>query len=120
MDEIRWVVAFNTLNAHLLPKPAKVSSLTKAVKFLARWKFHILADLHNSYFQIHIAKKHWCWLGAMTLFRGLRVLTRLGQGLLNSEGELEELLAIILGDLLTEGICEIARDDIQVGGNTYD
>jgi len=120
VDEIRWVVAFNTLNAHLLPKPAKVSSLTKAVKFLARWKFHILADLHNSYFQIHIAKKYWCWLGVMTPFRGLRVLTRLGQGLLNSEGELDELLAIVLGDLLTEGVCEIARDDIQVGGNSYD
>ena len=120
IDELRWVVAFNNLNSHLLPKPAKVSSLTKAVKFLARWKFHILADLHNSYFQIHIAKKHWCWLGVMTPFRGLRVLTRLGQGLLNSEGELDELLAMVLGDHLTSGICEIARDDIQVGGNTHD
>jgi hypothetical protein len=47
IDELRWVVAFNNLNMHLLPKPAKVSSLTKAVKFLACWKFHILADLHN-------------------------------------------------------------------------
>ena len=120
IDELRWVVAFNNLNCHLLPKPAKVSSLTKAVKFLARWKFHILADLHNSYFQIHVAKKHWCWLGVMTPFRGLRVLTRLGQGLLNSEGELDELLAIVLGDLLTKGICEVTRDDIQVGGNTHD
>jgi hypothetical protein len=55
----------------------------------------------------------------MTLHRGLRVLTRLGQGLLNSEGELDELLAIVLGDLITQGICEIARDDIQVGGNTH-
>jgi len=120
LDELRWVVAFNNLNEHLLPKPAKVSSLTKAVKFLARWKYHILADLHNSYFQIHVARKYWCWLGVMTPFRGLRVLTRLGQGLLNSEGELDELLAIVLGDLITEGICEIARDDIQVGGNSYD
>ena len=120
IDELRWVVAFNNLNSHLLPKPAKVSSLTKAVKFLARWKFHILADLHNSYFQIHVARKYWCWLGVMTPHRGLRVLTRLGQGLLNSEGELDELLAIVLGDLITQGICEIARDDIQVGGNTHD
>jgi hypothetical protein len=120
IDELRWVVAFNNLNDHLLPKPAKVSSLTKAVKFLARWKYHILADLHNSYFQIHVARKYWCWLGVMTPHRGLRVLTRLGQGLLNSEGELDELLAIVLGDLITEGICEIARDDIQVGGNTHD
>jgi hypothetical protein len=120
IDELRWVVAFNNLNNHLLPKPAKVSSLTKAVKFLARWKYHILADLHNSYFQIHVARKYWCWLGVMTPHRGLRVLTRLGQGLLNSEGELDELLAIVLGDLITQGICEIARDDIQVGGNTYD
>lgn len=120
IDELRWVVAFNNLNSHLLPKPAKVSSLTKAVKFLARWKFHILADLHNSYFQIHVAKKYWCWLGVMTPYRGLRVLTRLGQGLLNSEGELDELLAIVLGDHLLSGICEIARDDIQVGGDTKD
>jgi hypothetical protein len=120
IDELRWVVAFNNLNSHLLPKPAKISSLGKALKFLARWKYHIFADLHNSYFQIHVAKKYWCWLGVMTPYRGLRVLTRLGQGLLNSEGELDELLAIVLGDLLTQGICEIARDDIQVGGNTYE
>ena len=119
LDELRWVVAFNNLNEHLLPKPAKISSANKAIKFLARWRYHILADLHNSYFQIHVAKKHWCWLGVMTPHKGLRVLTRLGQGLLNSEGELDELLAIVLGDLITEGICEIARDDIQVGGNTH-
>ena len=120
LDELRWVVAFNNLNDHLLPKPAKVSSAPKAIKFLARWRFHILADLHNSYFQIHVAKKHWCWLGVMTPYKGLRVLTRLGQGLLNSEGELDELLAIVLGDLISDGICEIARDDIQVGGNTQE
>jgi hypothetical protein len=47
-------------------------------------------------------------------------VARLGQGLLNSEGELDELLAMVLGSLLTQGICEVARDDIQVGGNTYD
>ena len=43
----------------------------------------------------------------MTPYKGLRVLTRLGQGLLNSEGELDELLAIVLGDLISDGICEI-------------
>jgi hypothetical protein len=90
------------------------------MKFLARWKYHIFADLQNSYFQIHVAKKDWCWLGVMTPFKGVRVLTRAGQGLLNSEAELDELLERVLGHHIASGICEIARDDIQVGGNTIE
>ena len=120
LDQLRYVVAFNALNDHLLPQPAKPSSSIKALKFLARWKYHIFADLKNSYFQIHVSKRDWCWLGVMTPFKGVRVLTRAGQGLLNSEAELDELLERVLGHHIASGICEIARDDIQVGGDTID
>jgi hypothetical protein len=56
----------------------------------------------------------------MTPFKGVRVFTRAGQGLLNSEAELDELLERVLGDHIASGICEVARDDIQIGGNTID
>ena len=120
LDELRYVVAFNALNDHLLPQPSKPSSAIKALKFLARWKYYIFADLQNSYFQIHLAKRDWCWTGVMTPFKGVRVLTRAGQGLLNSEAELDELLERVLGPHISSGICQIARDDIQIGGNTLD
>ena len=120
LDQLRYVLAFNALNDHLLPQPAKPSSSITALKFLARWKYHIFADLKNSYFQIHVAKKDWCWLGVMTPFKGVRVLIRAGQGLLNSEAELDELLERVLGQHIASGICEIARDDIQVRRDTID
>ena len=120
LDQLRFVIAFNALNDHLLPQPAKPASSIKALKFLARWKYHIFADLQNSYFQIHVAKKDWCWMGVMTPFKGVRVMTRAGQGLLNSEAELDEMLERVLGQHIASGICEIARDDIQIGGDTID
>ena len=44
----------------------------------------------------------------------------LGQGLLNSEAELDELLERVLGHHIASGICEIARDTIQKGVDTVD
>ena len=118
IDEIRWVVAFNNLNDSLLPKPSKPTSSKNILSFLAKHKFHIFADLHNSYFQIPIAKRDWQWLGVRTPFKGIRVLTRAGQGLLNSEHDLDELISRILGDELAQGICYAERDDIAVGGQS--
>ena len=59
-------------------------------------------------------------MGVMTPFKGVRIITRAGQGLLNSEADLDELLECVLGDHIASGICEIARDDIQIGGDSID
>ena len=118
IDEIRWVVAFNNLNDCILPKPSKPTSSKNILSFLAKHKYHIYADLHNSYFQIPIARKDWQWMGVRTPFKGVRVLTRAGQGLLNSEHDLDELISRILGNELAKGICYAERDDIAVGGQT--
>ena len=118
VDELRWVVAFNNLNDSLLPKPSKPTSSKNILSFLAKHKYHIFADLHNSYFQIPIAKRDWQWMGVRTPFKGVRVLTRAGQGLLNSEHDLDELISRILGDELAQGICYAECDDIAVGGSS--
>ena len=64
--------------------------------------------------------KLWGYLGIMTPFRGIKIITRAGQGLLNSDYELEQLLFKVLGDEIADGICMAARDDVTVGGNTID
>ena len=120
LDELRWVVAFNNLNDDLLPRPSKQTSGRNVLTFLAKYKFHIHADLFNSYFQIPVRRQDWEWLGIRTPFRGIRVLTRSGQGLLNSETELDELISRVLGDEIFKGICYAERDDIIVGGNSID
>ena len=65
----------------------------------------------SSYFQIHVHKRLWKYLGVMTPHRGLKVMTRLGQSLLNSDVEFDQVMARILGDEMAEGICCMARDD---------
>lgn len=120
LDDIRWVVAFNNLNDDLLPKPSKQTSGRNVLTFIAKHRFHIHADLYNSYFQIPVRKQDWQWLGVRTPFRGVRVLTRAGQGLLNSETELDELVSRILGNEILSGFCYVERDDIIVGGDTID
>ena len=120
LDEIRWVVAFNNLNDDLLPRPSKQTSGRNVMTFIAKHKFHIHADLLNSYFQIPVRKQDWQWLGVRTPFRGVRVLTRAGQGLLNSETELDELVSRVLGDEILSGFCHAERDDIIIGGDTID
>ena len=118
LDELRFITAFNTLNDFIRPKPTSSCSANSIFKFLARWPYHIYADLNNSYFQIPVQKKLWSYLGIMTPYKGVRVLTRTGQGLLGSDVELEELLSRILGEDIADGYCMNLRDDIIIGGNT--
>ena len=55
-----------------------------------------------------------------TPYRGHKLLTTAGQGLLNSDVHLDQLMCKVLGDEMAQGIVEVARDDIQVGGNSID
>ena len=120
LEEVRFISCQNVLNDSIKPIPSASTSQVKIMKFLSRWKHHVFADLHNSYFQIPIDKKLWGYMGITTPFRGIKVLTRAGQGLLNSDVHLDQLMYKVLGDEIASGIAEVARDDIQVGGNTIE
>ena len=56
-------------------------------------------------------------MGVMTPHRGIRVLTRAGQGFQNSTTELEQLS---LGEEINAWHTLVARDDGIVGGNTIE
>ena len=120
LDEVRFITCFNALNDSIHPIPGRSNSYIDILKFFGRHRYIICADMSNSYFQIKVAKKHWKYLAVMTPHRGLRILTRLGQGLLNSDVDLDQVLGRVLGDEQTAGFCLAARDDVFVGGNTVD
>ena len=120
LDELRFITAFNTLNDSIRPKPTMSCSATTIFKFLARWNFHIFGDLNNSYFQLPVRKRLWGYLGVQTPYKGVRVMTRTGQGLLGSDVELGELLSRVLGQEISDGFCVAIRDDIIIGGHTQD
>ena len=120
LSEIRFITSYNVLNESIHPVPGRSKTFNDILMFLSRFKYQIFADLYNSYFQIKVSKKHWKYLAVMTPYRGLKVMTRCGQGLLNSDVELDQVLAKVLGDDITAGHCLAARDDLFVGGNTID
>ena len=120
LEEVRFISCQNVLNDSIKPIPSTSTSQAKIAKFLGRWKYHIYADLHNSYFQIPIKRSLWGYLAVTTPYRGIKILTRAGQGLLNSDVHLDQLMYKVLGDEITAGIADVARDDIQVGGDTID
>ena len=120
LDEVRFISCFNVLNESIHPIPGRSNSYNDIIKFFGRHKFLICADLSSSYFQIMVHQRLWRFLGVMTPFRGIKLMTRLGQGLLNSDVELDQALAQVLGDEMTEGFCCVARDDLFIGGETED
>ena len=120
LEEVRFISCQNVLNDSIKPIPSTSTSQVKITKFLSRWRHHAYADLYNSYFQIPIKKQLWGYMAVNTPFRGIRLLTRAGQGLLNSDVHLDQFVTKVLGDEIALGIAEVARDDIQVGGNTVD
>ena len=120
LQEIRFISCFNVLNDSIRAIPSTTNTYDNIVKFISRHKYFIFADLLNSYFQIKVASQDWKHLGVMTPHRGLKVMTRLGQGLLNSDVVLDQVLGKVLGDEISAGFCLAARDDLFVGANTID
>ena len=120
LGEIRFITCFNSLNDSIHPVPGRSCVYNDLIKFMSRKPFTIHADLTSSYFQVKVHKKFWKYMGIMTPYRGIRIMTRLGQGLLTSDVHLEQVVTRVLGDAMLRDMCVIARDDLIVGGETIE
>ena len=76
--------------------------------FKSERPFCIEFDMYDGYFQNHVHKDDWGFLAVETPFKGIRVLTRSGQGLLNQEIEMAQLLTKVLGK-------EIEKGNVKIG-----
>ena len=117
-NDVRLLVNFGPLNNKIKPVPIHVTKTEDLLIKLGRWKYIIIFDLHNGYFQNHMAPEAIPWLGIQTPFGGLRVMSRSGQGLMGMAEEFDELIAKILKQELKDGICDKIVDDVVIGGTT--
>ena len=118
LSEIRWIISPGQLNPHL--RQLHTTSVTKEDLFIFKSEkpYCIEFDLYDGYFQNHVHKDDWGFLAVETPYKGLRVLTRSGQGLLNQEIEMNQLLSKVLGEEIEKKNVIIQADDGQVGGST--
>lgn len=120
VDDVRLVVNSNQVSQYLKNIPTKVTKQQDVFIKLANWKYIIKTDLYQGFFQNHLHPSAYPWCAIQTPYGGLRYFKRSIQGLLGQTEEEDELLAKVLKDQLTKGICVKIADDIFCGGNTID
>ncbi len=114
----RLVTSFGEVARYSKPQPSLMPNVDSVLRDIARWKFIIVTDLLQAFYQIPLSKASMKYCGVATLFRGVRVYTRSAMGMPGSETCLEELMCHVLGTLVQEGCVAKLADDLYCGGNT--
>lgn len=100
----RLVTAFADVGRYSKPQPSLMPDVESVLRCIGQWKYLIVSELQNAFYQIPLSNESLKYCGVATPFRGVRVYTRCAMGMPGSETALEELMCRILGDLLQEGI----------------
>ena len=87
----RLVTAFTTLAEYTKTLPTVMPTVENMLRTIAEWKFIIMTDLRDAFYQIPLSKESMKWCATSTPYRGLRVYTVACQGLQGSSEWLEEL-----------------------------
>ena len=115
----RLVTAFTDVGRYSKPQPSLMPDVDSTLLKIACWKYIIVSDLSQAFYQIPLAKNSMKYCGVVTPFKGVRVYTRCAIGIPGSETALEELMCRVLGDLLQEGCVAKMADDLYCGANTH-
>ena len=116
----RLVTSFGEVASYSKPQPSLMPSVDQVLRDIACWKYVIVTDLLQSFYQIPLAKASMKYCGVATPFKGVRVYTRCAMGMPGSETCLEELMSRVLGDLIQEGCVVKLADDLYCGGDTVE
>ena len=84
---------------------------------IARWKYIIVTDLRQSFYQIPLEHGPMRFCGVVTPFKGIRVYTLSAMGMPGSETCLEEFMSRVLGEFIMQGWVAKIADDHYIGGN---
>ena len=116
----RLVTSFGEVAKYSKPQPSLMPNVDSVLRDIAHWKYIIVTDLKQSFYQIPLAPSSMKYCGVCTPFKGVRVYTRSAMGMPGSETSLEELMSRVLGDFIQEGWVAKIADDLYVGGDTPD
>ena len=87
----RLVTAFTDVGRYSKPQPSLMPDVDSTLLKIACWKYIIVSDLSQAFYQIPLAKNSMKYCGVVTPFKGVRVYTRCAMGIPGSETALEEL-----------------------------
>ena len=113
----RLVTSFGEVAHYSKPSPSPKPNVDGVLCNIARWKYIIVTDLRQSFYQIPLDHSSMCFCGVVTPFKGVRVYTRSAMGMSGSETCLEELMSHVLGEVIMQGWVAKIADDLYVGGN---
>ena len=116
----RLVTAFTTLAEYTKTLPTVMPTVETMLRTIAEWKYVIMTDLKDAFYQIPLSKESMRWCATSTPYRGLRVYLVACQGLPGSSEWLEELLCLLFGDLVQRGCLGKVADDLFIGGPDLD
>lgn len=116
----RLVTNFTSLIDYCKTLPTVMPTVESVLQTIASWKFIIISDLRDAFYQIPMDKGSMKWCATPTPYRGLRIYVVAVQGLPGSSEVLEEMLCAVLGDYVKEGFVAKIADDLSVGGNTIE
>ena len=118
--DFRLVTSFGEVAKYSKPQPSLMPNVDGVLRDIARWKFIIVSDLLQAFYQIPLSRKSMKYCGVATPYKGIRVYTRSAMGMPGSETCLEELMSRVLGELVREGCVAKLADDLYCGGDTID
>ena len=116
--DMRLLINFGPVNDLIKDVPTTMTTVDEVFNVMGRFKHIIAFDMYNGFFQSHMSKDSLPWLGVMTPFGGLRVITRSAQGLLGMSEEFTLLVRKIIKEELQAGKVVQLVDDFYVGGET--
>ena len=116
----RLVTNFTSLIDYCKTLPTVMPTVESVLQTIAAWKYIIISDLRDAFYQIPMDRGSMKWCATPTPYRGLRIYVVAVQGLPGSSEVLEEMLCAVLGEFVKEGFVAKIADDLSVGGNTVE
>ena len=113
----RLVTAFTSLAEYTKTLPTLMPTVDNMLRSIAEWKYIIITDLRDAFYQVPLSKESMKWCATSTPYRGLRVYLVACQGLPGSSEWLEELLCLLFGDKVQQGSMGKVADDLFIGAN---
>ena len=93
------------------PQPALMPDINETLRLIATWKYIVKTDLSSAYYQMPLSRESYKFCGVCTPFKGVRVYVRSAMGMPGSETALEQMMSLVIGDLLTEGVMAKVDDE---------
>ena len=98
----RLVTSFVALSPYCKVLPTTMPTVESILRMIASWRYIIVTDLCDAFYQIPLDLNSMKWCGTPTPFRGLRCYAVAAQGMPGASEALEECMSAVFGDQVKE------------------